>query len=94
MEPKEIGQLFGIIVGSILLDFFLFWVSLKSFLLLFIQKGSTSLHEAALSKFEGGEKMKILIEYGANVDIQNEVSTNFTTMSVVSERRKRKQDRL
>ena len=82
------------IVGSILLDFFLFWVSLKSFLLLFIQKGSTSLHEAALSKFEGVEKMKILIEYGANVNIQNEVSANFTTMSVVSERRKRKQDRL
>ena len=77
-----------------MLDFFLFWVSLKSFVLLFIQKGSTALHRAALSEFEGMEKMKILIEYGANVNIQNEVSANFTTMSVVSERRKRKQDRL
>ena len=61
---------------------------------MFIQSGSTALHEAAFSKFEGMEKMKILVEYGANVNIQEEVSANFRTMSVVSERRKIKHARL
>ena len=72
----------------------MFWVSQKSFLLLLIQNGSTALHEAALSEFEGMEKMKILAECGANVNLQDEVSTNFSTMSVVSERKKRKHERL
>ena len=72
----------------------MFWVSHKSCLLLFIQNGSTALHEAALSEFEGMEKMKILVEYGANVNIQDKVSTNLSTKSVVSERKKRKHERL
>ena len=38
--------------------------------------------------------MKILAECGANGNLQDEVSTNFSTMSVVSERKKRKDDRL
>ena len=77
-----------------MLEFSLFWVSQKFCLLLLIQDGSTALHEAALSAFEGMEKMKNLAEYGANVNLQNEVSTNFSTMSDVSERKKRKDDRL
>ena len=67
----------------------MFWVSHKSCLLLFIQNGSTALHEAALSEFEGMEKMKILVEYGANVNLQNEVSIYFNTLSIVSERKER-----
>ena len=72
-----------------MLEFSLFCVSQKSCLLLFIQNGSTALHEAALSEFEGMEKMKILVEYGANVNLQNEVSIYFNTLSIVSERKER-----
>ena len=72
-----------------MLEFSLFCVSQKSCLLLFIQNGSTALHEAALSEFEGMEKMKILVEYGANVNLQKEVSIYFNTLSIVSERKER-----
>ena len=70
-----------------MLEFSLFCVSQKSCLLLFIQNGSTALHEAALSEFEGMEKMKILVEYGANVNLPKEVSIYFNTLSIVSERK-------
>ena len=72
-----------------MLEFSLFCVSQKSCLLLFIQNGSTALHEAAFSEFEGMEKMKILVEYGANVNLQNEVSIYFNTLSIVNERKER-----
>ena len=72
-----------------MLEFSLFCVSQKSCLLLFIQSGSTALHGAASSEFEGMEKMKILVEYGANVNLQNEVSIYFNTLSIVSERKER-----
>ena len=72
-----------------MLEFSLFCVSQKSCLLLFIQNGSTALHKAALSEFEGMEKMKILVEYGANVNLPKEVSIYFNTLSIVSERKER-----
>ena len=72
-----------------MLEFSLFCVSQKSCLLLFIQNGSAALHEAALSEFEGMEKMKIVVEYGANVNLQNEVSIYFNTLSIVNERKER-----
>ena len=36
------------------------------------------------------EKMKFLVERGADVNMQNEVSTNFSAMSFVKETKKRK----
>ena len=62
--------------------------------LLFIQEGLTVLREAALSDLEGMEKAKLLVERGANVNIQNEVSNNFIAMPVVREKKERQHERL
>ena len=61
---------------------------------LFIQDGTTALRQAAISQFEGMEKTKFLLEHGAIINIPNKVTANFSTVSVGSERKKRKHDRL
>ena len=42
----------------------------------FNQVGSTALHLSAHSQHEGKEKMRVLVEYGTNVDAQDTVSFN------------------
>ena len=79
LKVELIGQLISSIMGTLTLVFFSFWMSVNYCLLLFFQNGSTALQWAALSEFEGMEKMKFLVEHGANVNIQREVGTNFST---------------
>ena len=42
-----------------------------------IQDGQTALHLAVLSKVGGKEKIRVLLEKGADVNIWNKVSSSF-----------------
>ena len=48
------------------------------------------MHEAAKSEFEGMEKMKYLVEHGADVNILDKVSLNCRTKPFASRRKIRK----
>ena len=48
------------------------------------------MHEAAKSEFEGMEKMKYLVEHGADVNILDKVSLNCRTKPFASGRKIRK----
>ena len=63
-----------LIFKTMYLNFFFYYYCF--FDLIFCQGGNTPLHYAADEGFE--EIMKILVEHGANIDLQNEVLIFFS----------------